>query len=153
MGWSPNRVKANTMKWHLRLLQFSHSIKYEEQTLVGWESGYHFARRKGNKSYKTGIKTCSFKIKWGGGWGVMVFNAKSNRECENMFRIYKEELSSIFLKFLKLYLVRIVLIKCLEFVTVVTSLTCLVLSHVMLKYVSSTNSYCCFTFQNNNSLS
>jgi hypothetical protein len=35
----------------------------------------------------------------------MVFNAKSNRECENMFRIYKE-LSSIFPKFLKLYLVR-----------------------------------------------
>jgi hypothetical protein len=55
------------MKWHLLLLQFSHSIKYEEQTLVGWESGYHFARRKGNKLYKTGIKTCSFKIKWGGG--------------------------------------------------------------------------------------
>ena len=48
-------------------LQFSHSIKYEEQTLVGWESGYHVARRKGNKSYTTGIKTCSFKIKWGGG--------------------------------------------------------------------------------------
>jgi hypothetical protein len=106
MGSSPNRVNPKTMKWHLLRLQFSHSIKYEEQTLVGWESGYHFARRKGNKSYKTGIKTCSFKIKWGGGWGVMVFNAKSNRECENMFRIYKEELSSIFLKFLKLYLVR-----------------------------------------------
>ena len=106
MGSSPNRIKPKTMKWHLLLLQFSHSIKYEEQTLVGWESGYHFARRKGNKSYKTGIKTCSFKIKWGGGWGVMVLNAKSNRECENMFRIYKEELSSIFLKFLKLYLVR-----------------------------------------------
>jgi hypothetical protein len=31
------------------------------------------------------------------------------------------------------------------FVTVVTSLTCLVLSHVMLKYASSTNGYCCFT--------
>jgi hypothetical protein len=55
------------MTWHLLLLQFSHSINYEEQTLVGWESGYHFARRQGNKSYKTGIKTCSFKIKWGGG--------------------------------------------------------------------------------------
>jgi hypothetical protein len=52
------------------------------------------------------MKTCSFKIKWGGGWGVMVLNAKSNRECENMFRIYKEELSSIFPKFLKLYLLR-----------------------------------------------
>ena len=84
MGSSPNRVKPKTMKWHLLLLQFSHSITYEEQTLLGWEFGYHFARRQGNKSYKTGIKTCSFKIKWGGkgGVGVIVFNAKSTRECE-----------------------------------------------------------------------
>jgi hypothetical protein len=41
-----------------------------------------------------------------------------------MFRIYKEELSSIFLKFLKLYLVRYCINKYFGFVTVVTSLTC-----------------------------
>jgi hypothetical protein len=95
----------------------------------------------------TDIKKKDYFVTWNSNWEWCQW-LMPHKEIDTMTisisRIYKEELSSIFLKFLKLYLVRYCINKYFGFVTVVTSLTCLVLSHVMLKYVSSTNSLILF---------